>query len=222
MDSWILSYFFLILFAFLGGTIIQLLFTGWTWCKCTKGSCKFIAKKPAVKNCPVPPLVGIILLPMIFNNASPMLFEGLNKTGNTLLKRGAIGLILFQAGLGLDLRAIPKIYRPVLKLAFLPQLAEAMVAALFASVMFEMPGRLALAFGYLLAGGSPSICVPLANSLKEGGLGLAYNIPPVLVLAVTLDAMFALTVVDFLVSWEFAADTIFGAGPGAAIGLGLF
>ena len=222
LSSSIWSYSILLLSGFLGGAFVQVLFSGWTWCNCTQGRCTFVAKKPAVKNCPVPPLVGIILLPLILNNAAPQLFEGLQKTASSLLKRGAIEIILFQAGLGLDLRAIPKIYRPVLKLAFLPQLAEAMIAALFAHLLFDMPGRLALAFGYLLAGGSPSICVPLANSLQAGGFGVAHNIPAVIVLAVTIDAMFALAIVDFLVSWEFAADSIFGAGPGAAIGLGLF
>ena len=47
-------------------------------------------------------------------------------------------------------------------------------------------------------------------------------IPTIIVLAVTIDAMFALTAVNFLVSLEYTSDNLFGSGPGAAVGLGLF
>ena len=108
------------------------------------------------------------------------------------------------------------------KLAFIPQFCEAAVAAGLAVWLFDMPVALAFAFGYLLAGGSTSVCVPLANNLQEEGYGVALSIPTIIILAVTVDAMFALTAVNFLVSLEFATHNIFGSGPGAAVGLGLF
>lgn len=68
-----------------------------------------------------------------------------------------------------------------------------------------MPVALAFGFGYLLAGGSTSVCVPLANNLQDEGYGVQKSIPTIIILAVTIDAMFALTAVNFLVSLEYSS-----------------
>ncbi len=105
------------------------------------------------------------MVPFIIYNSAPSVFEGLDHKVNAYLRKGTIGIVLFKAGLGVDLRLLRKIYRPILKLAFIPQLTEAIVGAFFAIYLLKMPVTLAFAFGYLLAGGSTTVCVPLANNL---------------------------------------------------------
>ena len=108
-----------------------------------------------------------MMVPFLVYNTAPEFFEGLDHPTNAIIRKAAIGLVLFKAGLGLDLKLLKKVYRPILKLAFLPQLVEACVACFFAVWLFKMPVTLAFAFGYLLAGGSTTVCVPLANNLQD-------------------------------------------------------
>ena len=68
----------------------------------------------------MPPLVGMMMLPFIIYSAAPSLFKGLHSNANSLIRRGTFGLVLFKAGLGLDLRLMKKVYRPILKMAFIP------------------------------------------------------------------------------------------------------
>lgn len=224
--KYIISYIDLIICAFLGGAFIYVFFTGWKCLYTTTIDGRRVCKKkkiaPLVKGCAVPPLVGIMMLPFIVYNTAPSFFESLDHPTNALIRKACIGLVLFKAGIGLDLKLLRKVYRPILKLAFLPQLVEACVGCFFAVWLFKMPVTLAFAFGYLLAGGSTTVCVPLANNLQDEGYGVDKFIPTIIVLAVTIDAMFALTMVNFLVSLEYTSDNLFGSGPGAAVGLGLF
>ena len=166
-----------------------------------------------------------MLLPLTLYNGIPALFEGLDSTISGHIRRGTFGLVLFRAGLGLDLRLLRKLCRSLVKLAFLPQLAEAVTGAGLSYWLLGLPIALAFAFGYLLAGGSTSVVVPLANELQAEGYGRELSVPTLLVLAVTLDALLALTAVDVLVAVHYQSGDsagIFGSGPLAAIGLGLF
>lgn len=69
----------------------------------------------------------------------------------------------------------------------IPQIFEAIAVGLCAMHFWGFPLALALALGFLIAGVSPAVVIPLMISFKNREVGKKKGIPDILLAACTLD-----------------------------------
>ena len=63
--------------------------------------------KPIIKNVALPSLLGMMIFPLVAYNLHKDVFDdGFDSKANSLIRQGTFGLVLFKAGLGLDLKQI--------------------------------------------------------------------------------------------------------------------
>lgn len=119
--------------------------------------------------------------------------KDINPKWSAVLRNVALTVILTRAGLGLDSRALRKLSKSVLLLAFLPCAVEACVVGLAARFILQFPWLWAFLLGFVQAAVSPAVVVPFMLKLQETGLGVGQGIPTLLMAASSLDDVLAIS-----------------------------
>eukprot|EP00931_Biecheleriopsis_adriatica_P037237 TRINITY_DN21370_c0_g1_i1.p1 TRINITY_DN21370_c0_g1~~TRINITY_DN21370_c0_g1_i1.p1 ORF type:complete len:528 (-),score=124.25 TRINITY_DN21370_c0_g1_i1:255-1838(-) len=143
----------------------------------------------------LPPLLGMLVAGFALRNL-PYVGEHVGAKVNTqwssVLRLVALVLILCRAGLAIDLKALRRLRFVVARLAALPCLCEAAVAAGLAAWLLEFPIAWACMLGFVVAAISPAVVVPSLLSLQERGYGVSTGIPTLVVASAPLDDVLAI------------------------------
>nr|KAG5713904.1 hypothetical protein BaRGS_024531 [Batillaria attramentaria] len=135
-------------------------------------------------------LINLVRLPPLFGiDVGRQIDPAWSSTARNM----ALAVILMKAGLGLDPVALKRLSLVVVRLAFCPSLVEAAVDGVAAHLILGLPWDWAYCLAFVLSVVSPAVIVPSMLSLSDRGYGLNKGIPTLVVAAVSLDAVLAIT-----------------------------
>ncbi len=143
--------------------------------------------------CRMPPLLGMLAAGFLLRNLPGELLHALPDHWSVALRLLALTVILLRAGLGLDLAAFRRFQGAFLRLAFLPNLSEALTVAVVSHVLLELPLLWGLLLGFVIAAVSPAVVVPSLLDLQLRGYGAAKGIPTMVLAAASFDDVLSIT-----------------------------
>ncbi len=114
----------------------------------------------AASRCHLPPLLGMLAAGCLLRNVPGDLLHALPDRWSVALRLVALTVILLRAGMGLDLEALRRLRGVFLRLALLPNLAEAMTVAIVSHMLLDLPLLWGLLLGFVIAAVSPAVVVP--------------------------------------------------------------
>ncbi|PVD38527.1 hypothetical protein C0Q70_01143 [Pomacea canaliculata] len=157
----------------------------------------------------LPPLFGMLIMGGLLGNV-PGIDVGrrIDPTWSSTARSIALTIILTRAGLGLDPAALKKLSLMVLRLAFCPSIVEVVMDSVAAHFFLAFPWPWAFMLGFVLAVVSPAVIVPSMLGLSDRGYGLNKGIPTLVVAAVSLDAVMAITGFGVMLSVAFSTGNI--------------
>jgi len=173
-------------------------------------------------------LSGILLGPFVFNQISPKLLDISSE-----IRQIALIIILFRAGLSLDLSDLKKVGRPAFFLCFVPATFEILAVTFLGPLLLGLSTLDAAILGSILAAVSPAVVVPRMLHLMEAGYGRDHRIPQMIMAGASVDDIYVIVVFTGLIalstggtfSWLTLANVplavIFGAAIGYLLGCGL-
>lgn len=107
-------------------------------------------------------ITGIILGPEITGLLEPERFGD----GLELLVSLSVAIIVFDGGLDIDIRQLRKIQHSILNLVITGVLITALLSALAAYYILDMPSSTALLFGALISATGPTVITPILRQTK--------------------------------------------------------
>ncbi len=141
----------------------------------------------------MPPLLGMLLAGIAVRNVPGDLLAALPDSWSLVLRLIALTVILLRAGLGMDLNALIALRASLVRLAFLPNLSEAITVAFVAKLVLDMPVLWGLLLGFVVAAVSPAVVVPSLLDLQLRGYGVVKGIPTMILAAATFDDVISIT-----------------------------
>lgn len=108
------------------------------------------------------------------------------------LRRFALIVILFRAGLALDLTELKKVGRPAVMLCFFPACFEILGCTLLAPILLGLSYLEGALLGSVIAAVSPAVVVPRMLNLIEKNLGTEHAIPQMILAGASVDDVFVL------------------------------
>lgn len=158
----------------------------------------------------MPPLLGSLVVGILFESV-----PGINTVGHNVdmfwsavIRNLVLVIILIRAGLGLDPAALRKLSCVVLRLAFMPCLVEAVVAAIMVKLVLGLPWLWSFMLGFVVAAVSPAVVVPGLLKLAEEGYGVEAGIPTLVIAAASLDDVLAITGFSVMMGLTFAEGSL--------------
>ncbi|GFU25845.1 hypothetical protein NPIL_157901 [Nephila pilipes] len=149
----------------------------------------------------LPPLLGMLAVGIFFRNASFISYHAdISIMWASTLRDISLVIILLKAGLGLDPPKLMELKLDVIKLSFIPCLFEAASSAVLVHYLLALPWIWSFMLGFIVSAVSAAVLVPGMLTLKEKGLGLESGIPTLLMAAVSIDNIVALT--GFIVTFS--------------------
>ncbi|MDD4154390.1 MAG: cation:proton antiporter [Bacilli bacterium] len=171
-------------------------------------------------------VTGIILGPFVLNLIDPNILDI-----STELRQIAMVIILFRAGLMLNISDLKKIGRPAILMSFLPALVELVAIFVLAPIFFGISYLDAFILGSVLAAVSPAVIVPRMIKMIEEGRGAKKGLPQLILAGASVDDIFVIVLFTALIglasTGEFSALSILNIplsiilGVGVGVGFGL-
>lgn len=112
----------------------------------------------------LPHVVGMFLTGSVFRSVGIFNLTSKYESIIVILRLLAISVTLTKSGLGLNIDALIKYKWSILKFAFIPCTIEALVFAILAKYVYQLPWLWALVFGYVICAVSSG---PLLNALYQ-------------------------------------------------------
>ena len=172
-------------------------------------------------------LAGVLMGPQVLDFARPDSVEILAQCRSL-----ALVIILIRAGLGIRRSTLKQIGRPAVLLGILPSVLEGTAVAWLAQAFLGVSWFAAFTMGFVVAAVSPAIVVPAMLDYTARGWGRTRAIPTLILTGVSLENVFAITMVGVLLSvgssgggtWNVMLAKIplgiaAGAGAGAFLGV---
>ena len=138
----------------------------------------------------LPPLLGMLISGIFISN----IFEfNLNKRLSSILRSTALVIILLRAGLGLDSKAIQKLFGVCLRLSLIPCLIESTVIAIVSYFLLDLSLVWSFLLAFVLTAVSPAVVVPQLIKLQEEGYGVDKGLPTLVIASSSVDNVMAIT-----------------------------
>lgn len=144
------------------------------------------------KRIKLPPLIGMLLTGIILGPCVLNLIDPSISLISADLRKIALVIILFRAGLGLDLSGLKKNGRPAFLMCFLPATFEILGVLLLAPLFLGFTYLEALILGSILAAVSPAVVVPRMVKLMDEGYGVKEGIPQVVLAGASVDDVYVI------------------------------
>ncbi|SEL38449.1 sodium/proton antiporter, CPA1 family [Carnobacterium iners] len=132
-------------------------------------------------------LTGIILGPYCLNLLDPKILSI-----SADIRQIALIVILFRAGLTMNINDLKKNGRPAILMTFLPATFEIITVTILAPLLFGISTLEAAILGTVLGAVSPAIVVPRMIRLIESGYGKAKGIPQMILAGASVDDVFVI------------------------------
>ncbi|CAG5128447.1 unnamed protein product [Candidula unifasciata] len=157
----------------------------------------------------LPPLLGMLLVGGALGNVPYIaVAKDIDPSWSSSLRQIALTIILTRAGLGLDPQALRRLSFVVLRLAFLPCLAETLVDGIACHLILGFPWPWAFMLGFVIAAVSPAVVVPSLLGLSDRGFGIDKGIPTLIIAAASVDDVLAITGFGVLLGISFSSGNI--------------
>ena len=140
----------------------------------------------------IPSLLGLIITGIILGPEALNLLDPKILNISSELREIALIVILFRAGLSLDLSDMKKIGRPAIMLCFVPATFEIVGAIVLGPVCLGLSRVDSAIVGALLGAASPAIIVPKMLWLMEEGYGVDKHIPQLIMAGASADDIYAI------------------------------
>lgn len=162
-----------------------------------------------IKPTTLPPLLGMLIVGCMLTNVPGIdVAKDIAPAWSSTTRSLALTVILIKAGLGLDPVALKRLSLMVLRLAFLPSLAEVAVDGVAAKLILDLSWTWSFLLAFVLSVVSPAVVVPSMLGLSERGYGLNKGVPTLVVASVSLDAVLAITGFGVMLSVCFSEGDI--------------
>ncbi|MBP5492427.1 MAG: cation:proton antiporter [Clostridiales bacterium] len=165
-------------------------------------------------------ITGIVLGPSVLNLLDPKILSISSE-----LREIALIVILFRAGLNLDLSDMKKIGRPAILLCFVPATFEIVGAIVLGPACLGLSRIDSAIVGAMLAAASPAIIVPKMLWLMEEGYGTDKHIPQLIMAGASADDIYAIVLFTAFIGMSkgegISAWTIISIPISIATGLGV-
>lgn len=139
-DNSLLPFFIIFVLSFVGGEIVSLL--------------------------KLPKIVGMIISGFALSNAADGIII-FNPVYSDVIRNIALTVLLVQAGIELDLTIIKKMSTIVLRLCFVPMIAEIVITGLTGHFILGLPVVWSVMLGLILSAACAAIVVPIMIDLKR-------------------------------------------------------
>ncbi|BFZ03690.1 hypothetical protein BsWGS_06729 [Bradybaena similaris] len=157
----------------------------------------------------LPPLLGMLLVGGALGNVPYIkVAKDIDPTWSSSLRQIALTIILTRAGLGLDPQALRRLSFVVVRLAFLPCLAETLVDGIACHLILGFPWPWGFMLGFVIAAVSPAVVVPSLLGLSYRGYGIDKGIPTLIIAAASVDDVLAITGFGVLFGISFSSGNI--------------
>ncbi len=140
----------------------------------------------------LPGLLGLILTGIILGPYYLDLLDSKILSISTDIRQIALIVILFRAGLTMNISDLKKNGRPAILMTFLPATFEIIIVTLLAPIFFGISTLEAAILGAVLGAVSPAIVVPRMIGLIESGYGKAKGIPQMILAGASVDDVFVI------------------------------
>lgn len=140
----------------------------------------------------IPSLLGLIITGIILGPAALNLLDTKILSISSELREIALIVILFRAGLSLDISDMKKIGRPAIMLCFVPASFEIVGAIILGPMCLGLSHVDSAIVGAMLAAASPAIIVPKMLWLMEEGYGTDKHIPQLIMAGASADDIYAI------------------------------
>lgn len=140
----------------------------------------------------IPSLLGLIITGIVLGPAALNLLDPKILSISSELREIALIVILFRAGLNLDLSDMKKIGRPAIMLCFVPATFEIVGAVVLGPACLGLSRIDSAIVGAMLAAASPAIIVPKMLWLMEEGYGTDKHIPQLIMAGASADDIYAI------------------------------
>lgn len=132
-------------------------------------------------------VTGIVLGPYALNLIVPELL-GISAD----LREIALIVILFRAGLAMDIKDFKPVGRPAILMCFIPATFEMLATIFLAPLLFPFTRLEAALLGAVLGAVSPAVIVPRMLKLMEGGYGRNRSIPQLIMAGASVDDIYVI------------------------------
>lgn len=132
-------------------------------------------------------ITGIVLGPFALNLISPVVLDI-----SPDLRQIALIVILFRAGLALDIKDLKRVGRPAILMCFIPASFEILATTFLAPLFFPITRLEAALLGTVLGAVSPAVIVPRMLKLMESGYGRKRSIPQLIMAGASVDDIYVI------------------------------
>ena len=140
----------------------------------------------------LPGLLGLILTGIILGPYGLNLLDPKILSISADIRQIALIVILFRAGLTMNISDLKKNGRPAILMTFLPATFEIITVTILAPLLFGISTLEAAILGAVLGAVSPAIVVPRMIFLIENGYGKAKGIPQMILAGASVDDVFVI------------------------------
>ncbi len=173
----------------------------------------------------IPSLLGLIITGIILGPAVLNLLDPKILSISSELREIALIVILFRAGLSLDISDMKKIGRPAIMLCFVPATFEIIGAVVLGPACLGISRVDSAIVGAMLAAASPAIIVPKMLWLMEEGYGTDKHIPQLIMAGASADDIYAIVLFTAFIGMSkgegISAWTVISIPISIATGLGV-
>lgn len=140
----------------------------------------------------LPGLLGLILTGIILGPYGLNLLDPKILSISADIRQIALIVILFRAGLTMNISDLKKNGRPAILMTFLPATFEIITVTILAPLLFGISTLEAAILGAVLGAVSPAVVVPRMIFLIENGYGKAKGIPQMILAGASVDDVFVI------------------------------
>ncbi|XP_078492079.1 sodium/hydrogen exchanger 9B2-like [Ciona intestinalis] len=143
---------------------------------------------------PLPPLLASLLMGLALKNLpAPLnIADHINVDVSRSLRELSLTVILTRAGLEIDPEAMAKVKWAVIRLAFMPCIAETVTIGITAYLILGFPFIWSFMMGFMIAAVSPAVVIPSLIILQGKGLGVSKGVPSLVMAASGIDDVLAI------------------------------
>ncbi|KAL3110039.1 hypothetical protein niasHT_015642 [Heterodera trifolii] len=142
----------------------------------------------------LPPLFGMLLVGIAFNNISPLRSSLLIRPSwDDFLRKSAFVLILLRCAVGLDHETLRRSFSFCASFGIFSTISEVSAIVCVAHFLFKISLANSVLFGFVLASTSPAVTVPTMIQFQRKRIGTQKGIPTLALASASVDNIFSIS-----------------------------
>lgn len=175
------------------------------------------AFRPWFQTIKVPSFLGIVLAGVILANMPGHLLSSLDYDVANSIRLIALISIIYRIALGLDTNGLKGRFGSILRLGLFPNIVESIFCAFLSMFFFHLEPMFAFPLGFIAAGASTAVLVPILVTLQEGKYGIDKGIPTTLLASSAVDNILSIMMYNLVSTISLSEMSILFEGPSLLI-----